>query len=381
MMILAIFFGILSVPSACQASKKLTDSQIQTIQDNIRKCVDLSTQCSELQSNSDQNYSNASSNFQKTSLQGFRQAAELYSEAKTKSSLAGNLFHDAWIQMQYGMQNDDLNQIQKGTDLHNSAVQHYNQITQILSRAAGIFNQTVQESQNRVGANSRANNSQTGLFSINSAPSHPDNLFSDIQRTGTFPIVALIILIMTALISFCAFRDRRLTDRYILQPWSIVHNKTRYYTLVSNGLIHADPMHLTMNLMSFSFFALPLEAIIGHLRFLLVYFGSLLLSSIAVTARQGNNGFYCCLGASGAISGVIFSYIIYHPNATINMMIAPMGVPAPIFALAFIGYSYFMSKAKYDNIAHDSHLWGAVAGALITLILDPDLMGKITKLF
>jgi membrane associated rhomboid family serine protease len=94
--------------------------------------------------------------------------------------------------------------------------------------------------------------------------------------------------------------------------------------------------------------------------------------------KHGNNAYYRCLGASGAVSGVIFSYIIYRPKAQISMMIAPMGVPAPIFALAYIGYSYFMSKSKYDNVAHDAHLWGAIAGALITVVLDPNLVGIAT---
>jgi membrane associated rhomboid family serine protease len=198
------------------------------------------------------------------------------------------------------------------------------------------------------------------------------------QNMGTVPIAALIILIVTGATSFSAFKNQKITDRYILNPWSIVRNKTRYYTLVSSGLIHANPMHLTMNLMSFTFFALPLEGIIGHAGFVLVYFGSLILSSIVVTIRNGNNASYRCLGASGAISGIIFSYILYRPTATISMMIAPMGVPAPIFALAFVGYSYFMSRTKYDNVAHDAHLWGAITGALLTVIYDPHTLETVT---
>jgi membrane associated rhomboid family serine protease len=195
-----------------------------------------------------------------------------------------------------------------------------------------------------------------------------------------FPTATLTILIATFLTSFRAFRDQLLYERCILNPWSVVQHKIRYYTLISNGLIHTDPIHLTINMMSFTFFALPLEGIIGHFQFVLVYLGSLIFSSIVITVKNGNNAYYRCLGASGAVSGVIFSYILYRPNAQISMMIAPVGVPAPIFALAYVAYSYFMSKSKCDNVAHDAHLWGAFAGALITLVLDPNLVGTAAKM-
>lgn len=380
MMVVAAFICILSGLSPCQAAK-LTDSQIQTIQANIHKSTDLSTRCLELYNNADQNYTAASSNFQKTNLHGFLQAAELYADAKSKSLETRKLFDDAWIQMQLGMQNDDLASVQKGTKLHNNAVQRYSETVQLLSKAAGIFNLAVRENQTHsVPDGIVPNRSGKTLPKDKVSNWNLPNFPSASIPQSSLPIAALIILIGTVITSIQAFKDEELYERYILHPWSIVRHKTRYYTLISNGLIHADSMHLTINLMSFTFFALPLEGIIGHLRFVFVYFGSLLFSSIIVTMKNANNAYYRCLGASGAISGVIFSYIIYRPNAQIRMMIAPMGVPAPIFALAYVGYSYFMSKSKYDNVAHDAHLWGAIAGALITVVLDPNLVGSFTKI-
>jgi membrane associated rhomboid family serine protease len=136
-----------------------------------------------------------------------------------------------------------------------------------------------------------------------------------------------------------------------------------------------------MNLMSFCFFGLVLETIIGHTRFIMVYLGSLLFSSLVLTVKNANNAYYRALGASGAITGVIFSYILYRPTSKISFMFAPMGVPAPVFALAYVGYSYFMAKNKFDNVAHDAHLWGAISGALITVAVDPNLMGIVNRFY
>jgi membrane associated rhomboid family serine protease len=154
----------------------------------------------------------------------------------------------------------------------------------------------------------------------------------------------MIILIGTVVTSLQAFKDERIIDKYILHPWSIANHNPRHYTLISCRLIHADPVHLMMNIMSFSFFAFPLETIIGHWRFLTIYVGSLIFSSFFVTAKNRNNAYFRCLGASGAIAGIIFSY---------------------------------MARNRYENIAHDAHLWGAISGALITMVVDPGVMNLI----
>jgi len=111
---------------------------------------------------------------------------------------------------------------------------------------------------------------------------------------------------------------------------------------------------------------------VGHRNFLIIYFGSLVFSSFVVTVKNGNNASYRALGASGAIAGVIFSYILYRPNSKISLMFAPVPIPAPVFGALYLAYSYYMAKNKYDNVGHDAHLWGAISGALITMGLDPN---------
>jgi membrane associated rhomboid family serine protease len=381
MMLVAAFIYVFCGLSPCQAAK-LTDSQIHIIQANIRKSTDLSTKCLELYNSADQKYSMASSNFQRTSILGFLEAADVYAEAESKSLETRNLFNDAWIQMQLSMQNDDLASVQRGIDLHNTAVLHYNEVVQLLNRAGGIFNQAVSENQSRpvpsisvpIGS---GRTSPTDIAPNRMPPSFPPASFPQ----DDFPIVALIILLSTAITSVRALKDKVVYGRYVLHPWSIVKNKTRYYTLISYGLLHKNSMHLLGNLLSFSLFALPLEGIIGHFRFVLVYFGSLIFSSIIVTMEHGNNASYCCVGASGGIMGVIFGYILHHPHVKIGMLSVPMGVPAMIYALGFLTHRYLMSRTKYDNVAHDAHLGGAIAGAMITVIVDPRLAGIVTTIF
>jgi membrane associated rhomboid family serine protease len=184
----------------------------------------------------------------------------------------------------------------------------------------------------------------------------------------------VIILLGTVMTSLQAFKDPQVRDKFILHPWSIVRHGKRHYTLLTSGLIHADAMHLMINLMSYCFFAFMLETIVGHRNFAIIYIGSLLFSSFIVTMKNANNAYYHALGASGAIAGVIFSYILYRPNSKISFMFAPVPIPAPMFAIVYVAYSYFMAKKNYDNIGHDAHLWGAISGALITMILDPASM-------
>ncbi|MFQ5583094.1 MAG: rhomboid family intramembrane serine protease, partial [Calditrichia bacterium] len=156
----------------------------------------------------------------------------------------------------------------------------------------------------------------------------------------------------------------------------------RVYSLVMHAFIHADYGHLIFNMITFFFFAFELEMVIGHLNFAIIFFGSLLVSVIPSIYRHHNDEGYRSLGASGAVSGVIFSAILYNPTSRIYIFLIPIGIPSPIFALLFVGYSYFASKNRYDNVAHESHLWGAIGGTLLTLALDPAVLPEFfSKLF
>ena len=193
------------------------------------------------------------------------------------------------------------------------------------------------------------------------------NLFQQTPVAGT-------IFISTILISLLAFDKRSIIyNKFLLHPWSLVRGQ-RIYSFLMHAFIHADFAHLLFNMITFYFFAFGLEMEVGHLNFAIIFFGSLFISVISTIYKYKNDDDYRSLGASGAVSGVIFSAIIYNPSSKIYILLIPVGIPSPIFALLFVGYSYFASKNRYDNIAHEAHLWGAIGGVVLTIILNPNAL-------
>lgn len=185
--------------------------------------------------------------------------------------------------------------------------------------------------------------------------------------------VASIIFLFTIITSIYAFNDHSLYGKFMLHPYS-VSRKHKIYTLITSGLIHADWMHLIFNMMTFYFFAFQLEAMIGSWRFGVVYFLALILSDIPSVLKHKNDMWYNSLGASGAISGVLFSYILFQPFS--SMMIFPIPIPiwAIIFGPLYLVYCVYASKQSRDNINHDAHFFGALAGMIITVIVVPGVI-------
>jgi len=184
------------------------------------------------------------------------------------------------------------------------------------------------------------------------------------------PVAAFIFLITLITSATALMGDRRLMDRFILSPYRVVKFR-EYYRLVTCSLLHGDFFHLFFNLMTFYFFAPTLESHnMGHWKFGVVYLFSLIVSGIYPTAKHRNNPQYLALGASGAISGVLFSFILFQPTAMLGVfMVIPM--PAWLFAILYLAFSWWMGRRGGDNIGHDAHFWGAIAGLVITPILEP----------
>lgn len=180
--------------------------------------------------------------------------------------------------------------------------------------------------------------------------------------------VASIIFIFTIITSIYAFNDHDLYGRFMLHPYSVAKGK-KWVTLISSGLIHADWMHLFFNMFTFFAFAFQLETLIGHWQFGLLYFVSMVLADIPSVMKHKNHFWYNSLGASGAISGVLFSFILYFPLSKIMVFPLPFGIPSILFGVLYLVYCYFMSKQSKDNINHDAHFFGALTGIIITLVL------------
>ncbi|WP_214227184.1 rhomboid family intramembrane serine protease [Pedobacter sp. B4-66] len=182
--------------------------------------------------------------------------------------------------------------------------------------------------------------------------------------------VASIIFVFTIITSIYAFNDPNLFGKFMLHPYS-VSRRFKVYTLITSGLIHADWMHLIFNMMTFFFFAFQLEAMIGSWQFGVVYFMGLILSDIPSVIKHKNDMWYNSLGASGAISAVLFSYILFQPFT--SMMIFPLPIPiwAIIFGPLYLVYCVYASRHSRDHINHDAHFFGALAGLIVTVLIVP----------
>ncbi|MCF8304174.1 MAG: rhomboid family intramembrane serine protease [Bacteroidales bacterium] len=193
--------------------------------------------------------------------------------------------------------------------------------------------------------------------------------------------MTIAIIIISAVISVLAFTNSDIFYKLRFNPY-IIRRKNEWYRFFSYGLIHADWIHLFINmfvLLSFgrfveSFFT-QLFGARGWFYFILLYIGALAISVVASYGKQKDNPYYNAVGASGAVSAVVFASIIFNPLAPIYLFLIPFGIPAVIFGGLYLIYSAYMARRGSDNVGHDAHFWGAVFGILFTIALKPALVG------
>lgn len=188
-----------------------------------------------------------------------------------------------------------------------------------------------------------------------------------------FAPVASFIFALTIGASLLAFNNEGLYGKWMLHPYS-VYRKKNVFTLITSGLIHKDWMHLFFNMLSYYFFAFMLETRIGHWQFGVLYISSLVLSDLPSIAKHKNDYWYHSLGASGAVSAVIFSFIVYEPMTKMMIMPLPIPIPALLFGILYLVYCHYASKHARDNVNHDAHFFGALCGVFITAILHPEVL-------
>lgn len=191
-------------------------------------------------------------------------------------------------------------------------------------------------------------------------------------------LTTLAILAITCIVSFAAFKDRKLMQRLLLWP-PAVEKKREYWRLVSYGLVHADGQHLLFNMITLFFFGRAMEGLynfaLGPLGFLGFYLGGLLVSILPTYIKNRHNPNYYSLGASGAVSAVLFAFILWRPWSMILVFVIP--VPAILYAIAFLAYSIYMDHRGGGYVNHSAHSWGAAYGIVFTVLMDP----RITVVF
>ncbi|MGD0503533.1 MAG: rhomboid family intramembrane serine protease [Steroidobacteraceae bacterium] len=189
------------------------------------------------------------------------------------------------------------------------------------------------------------------------------------------------ILLVTCIVSLLGLYGRpQLIERSLFRPYELVRNN-RYYTLVSSGLVHGSFTHLLFNMLTFYFFGPPLERVVGTAQFVLLYFVGLILSEARTYLQHRNDPRYAALGASGAVSAVLFASIVFFPGQSIFILPLPVPIPAPLFAIGYLLYSWYLSRHARDNINHTAHIDGAVTGLLFVAIFYPEAYGRLLAMY
>lgn len=192
------------------------------------------------------------------------------------------------------------------------------------------------------------------------------------------PAAAVIFFITIAASLIGLYQAPQWLDRSLFRPYWLLRRR-QYATIVTSGFVHADLMHLIFNMMTFYFFAFPLERYLGSFWFLVLYFAGLLISHAGTWYKQRNNPEYACLGASGAISAVLFAAIVYFPEQSLFIIPIPVPIPAPLFAIGYLAYTYHASKHPHGRINHDAHLGGALTGLAFVALATPDAYAHLLR--
>ena len=187
------------------------------------------------------------------------------------------------------------------------------------------------------------------------------------------PAAALIFAVTIAISVLAMYRMPGLIQGFVMRPYRIARGAD-LHTVVTSGFVHGDLPHLAFNMITFFFFGFPMERLLGTAGFVTLYLAGLVLSSACSIAKHRNDPAYATLGASGAISAVLFAYVVYSPLSMLVIFPIPVPVPAIIFAIAYVGYSWWAGRRQRGNINHDAHLCGALTGLLFVLVFDPQAL-------
>ncbi|MFY0598076.1 MAG: rhomboid family intramembrane serine protease [Cyclobacteriaceae bacterium] len=188
--------------------------------------------------------------------------------------------------------------------------------------------------------------------------------------------ITLIIIIVTVAISLAAFNNAEMYQKGLMNPYKVFH-KNEYYRLISSGFLHGSYVHLGFNMFTFYFFGSLVEEVFSQLLggmstivYVLFYVSAIIVSDLPVAIKNKSNPGYNSLGASGAVSALVFASILYFPLNDICLY-GFLCLPGFILGTLYVVYSYYQGKNMSDNINHEAHLYGAIYGMAFALVIYP----------
>ena len=193
-------------------------------------------------------------------------------------------------------------------------------------------------------------------------------------------MVTVILILITALVSILCFAGKLNIHRLLFNAYAVWHQRL-WYRMLTHGLVHASWGHLIFNMLTLLFFGPVVEeyfsrefgAVPGITLYVVLYITAIAVSSIWDLVKHRDDVSYNAVGASGAISAILFASILFEPKMGIYLYLIPIPVPGYIFAPLYLLYCWFMAKRNRDNIGHTAHFWGAVYGLLFPLVCNPSI--------
>ena len=190
-------------------------------------------------------------------------------------------------------------------------------------------------------------------------------------------MITYIIIGITVVLSYICFGNQALFMKLALIPYRAVKDN-EWYRLITHGFIHADMTHLLVNMFTFWSFGTYMEQTYKYMGFgngayLVLYFGGMIVASVYDLVKHRNDPYYVSIGASGAVSAVLFSSIFFDPWGKI-LFFAVLPIPGILFGVLYLVYCQYMSKKGGDNINHNAHFYGAVFGFIFPILLEPSLL-------
>ncbi|MFG6687419.1 rhomboid family intramembrane serine protease [Mariniflexile sp. HNIBRBA6329] len=188
---------------------------------------------------------------------------------------------------------------------------------------------------------------------------------------GNLDLITIIIIAANVIISYKGFGDYAFFDTYKFNIGGVQRGEK--IRMFSSGFLHIDTQHLLFNMLTLYFFAGTVIDYVAPLGFIIIYVVSLLAGSLLSLYFHKNEYHYSAVGASGAVTGILYAAILLQPGMKLMIFFIPIAIPAYLFGIGYLLYSIYGMKTRIGNIGHDAHFGGAIGGFLATLVLAPYL--------